>query len=191
MKKARQTGSATGKQERVGGLGRGAIRIVAVAATLAACDGTQGISGLDPAAAHAIEVTPLGSGRGLVRSEPEGLACGTECRAVFPEGTRVRLIAEPLFGSTFAGWSGECDGFLPECELEVIGERFVGVRFTTPAAGDAGVVFDGGIAAPDSGAPGPDAGEMDAGVDGGLDAATGDGAVEDGAVVDAGVVDAG
>ena len=52
----------------------------------------------------------VGSGSGLVSSEPAGVACGDGCsrdpplQVTFPVGTRVVLRATPAAGSFFAQW---------------------------------------------------------------------------------------
>jgi hypothetical protein len=64
-----------------------------------------------------LTVTRVGSGVGIVTSEPHGIDCSTRCSAVFDVGTKVKLTAKPAHGSRFAGWSGAgCAGTQP-CRL--------------------------------------------------------------------------
>jgi len=61
-----------------------------------------------------LTVTKTGSGTGLITSTPSGIDCGTACSAGFPLGSQVTLQAQPLAGSSFAGWSGGgCSGTSP------------------------------------------------------------------------------
>jgi subtilisin-like proprotein convertase family protein len=63
--------------------------------------GTQGSSTLT--------VTKAGTGSGTVTSSPAGITCGATCAASFANGTVVTLTATPDAGSSFAGWSGDCN----------------------------------------------------------------------------------
>ncbi|MFO0670740.1 MAG: hypothetical protein U0235_14100 [Polyangiaceae bacterium] len=56
-----------------------------------------------------VGVSATGSGSGTVRSEPEGISCGSDCLAAFETET-VTLAAEPAANSTFTGWEGACTG---------------------------------------------------------------------------------
>ncbi len=51
-----------------------------------------------------LTVQKLGSGSGLVLSDPLGIACGTDCTEVVFNGTLVKLMATPLSDSVFDGW---------------------------------------------------------------------------------------
>jgi hypothetical protein len=51
-------------------------------------------------------VSKVGTGTGIVTSNPVGLDCGNFCTASYNNGTVVTLTAVPAAGSTFAGWSG-------------------------------------------------------------------------------------
>lgn len=61
-------------------------------------------------AAPVLTVTTAGTGKGVVTSDPAGIACGTDCAEGFPLNTSVTLTAVPDAGSVFAGWSGACAG---------------------------------------------------------------------------------
>jgi len=54
-----------------------------------------------------LTVTKGGKGDGLVRSTPNGIACGTTCTADFPQGSTVKLAAEGDANSGFDGWGGD------------------------------------------------------------------------------------
>jgi len=63
-----------------------------------------------PTPLHALTVRARGSGLGVVVGSPDGLSCSGSCAASFAEGTAITLVPVPLYGSTFAGWSGACSG---------------------------------------------------------------------------------
>jgi sugar lactone lactonase YvrE len=56
------------------------------------------------------QLTVSKSGNGTVVSAPDGINCGTSCRASFTNGTSVTLSATPADGNRFSGWSGACTG---------------------------------------------------------------------------------
>lgn len=55
-----------------------------------------------------LSVQRAGSGRGIVKSRPGGITCGSDCSESFEEGTKVKLTATARPGSAFVGWSGPC-----------------------------------------------------------------------------------
>ena len=55
-----------------------------------------------------VSVTKIGSGSGLVTSEPAGVDCGSVCMVVTDEGSSMTLVASAAPGSVFTGWAGEC-----------------------------------------------------------------------------------
>jgi len=55
-----------------------------------------------------VGIRKIGSGNGTVASVPDGLDCGATCAKLFSNGKTIVLTATPLPGSTFAGWSGDC-----------------------------------------------------------------------------------
>ena len=57
-----------------------------------------------------LTVSKDGTGTGTVTSSPAGINCGASCSHDFAEGTTVTLTPTADFGSTFAGWSGDCTG---------------------------------------------------------------------------------
>ena len=54
-------------------------------------------------------ITSNGSGNGAVTSSPNGINCGTDCSQTYSNGAVVKLIATPVSGSVFGGWSGNAD----------------------------------------------------------------------------------
>jgi len=51
-----------------------------------------------------------GTGSGIVTSNPNGIACNSDCYAQFHIGNSVTLHAAPSEFSIFSGWSGDCTG---------------------------------------------------------------------------------
>lgn len=74
-----------------------------------------------------VSVSATGTGAGRVVSEPYGLDCDVPCGAEFEVGSTVTLSAEPLPGSRFLGFSGDCSG--PSCTLRVDEGRSVVAEF--------------------------------------------------------------
>jgi List-Bact-rpt repeat protein len=57
-----------------------------------------------------VAMTKDGAGSGTVFSSPAGIDCGATCAANFAPGLTVTLTAVADAGSTFGGWSGDCEG---------------------------------------------------------------------------------
>lgn len=74
-----------------------------------------------------VSVARTGTGTGTVTS-PAGIACGATCAASVAPGTQVTLSAAPAAGSTFAGWSGPCEG-TGSCTFTVGESTTVGAGF--------------------------------------------------------------
>lgn len=53
-----------------------------------------------------LTIERLGSGDGVVFSDPIGILCGNDCTEVIFNGTLVELTANPLSGSEFVRWLG-------------------------------------------------------------------------------------
>lgn len=80
-----------------------------------------------------LSVTRTGSG--LVRSQPVGIECGSDCSGAFADGASVVLTATPSAGQRFTGWSGACAGTTATCTLTMSANRSVGATFAAaPAA---------------------------------------------------------
>jgi hypothetical protein len=84
----------------------------------------------------ALGVARAGTGTGTVTSMPAGINCGTTCTAEYMGGTSVTLMAAPVSGSTFAGWSGACTG-TANCVVSMTQARSVAATFST-SGGSAG-----------------------------------------------------
>jgi hypothetical protein len=80
---------------------------------------------------NSIVVSKTGSGKGIIRLEPGGV-CGLQCEhATFsiPEGSVIKLIAEPDSYSQFDGWSGACRGGSRECIVIVGTNSQIAAKF--------------------------------------------------------------
>ncbi len=55
------------------------------------------------------QLTVIKKGNGMVKSEPAGIHCGTECSGFFYHGAIVSLVALPAPLWHFDGWSGDPD----------------------------------------------------------------------------------
>jgi hypothetical protein len=76
-----------------------------------------------------VSVTVVGSGH--VGSTPSGIDCGSVCTAPFMLGSSVRLSATPASHSYLAGWSGDCTGSGPTCDLAADENAQVQAQFVT------------------------------------------------------------
>lgn len=85
-------------------------------------------NGSPPEPTHPLDVTLAGDGSGSVSSDPAGIDCPETCSTEFADGTPVTLTATADPGSTFAGWSGDCDGN-EACPLTMSEARSVTATF--------------------------------------------------------------
>lgn len=76
-----------------------------------------------------VEVVRAGTGAGTVTSEPAGIDCGADCVSTFEDGATVTLTAIAAAGSTFVGWTGDCTGADPECDVVADAPRTVTATF--------------------------------------------------------------
>ena len=74
------------------------------------------------AATETLSVSKTGAGDGRITSRPSGIDCGSACSTSAERGSRIRLTALPLQGSTFAGWSDPGCGNRRSC-LVVLRDR--------------------------------------------------------------------
>lgn len=79
-----------------------------------------------------ISVVKRGDGDGLVTSAPAGIDCGDTCASVFEEDASVTLTATPQAPAVFIGWTGDCAGNTPTCQMTVDGPLVVNARFDIP-----------------------------------------------------------
>jgi hypothetical protein len=82
------------------------------------------------ATAYVLALTPqLGTGRGIIFSNPGGLSCGAACQATFDANALITLTAIPDAGSVFSGWTGGgCTGTGP-CAVTLAMATTVTYRF--------------------------------------------------------------
>ena len=73
------------------------------------------------------------AGKGIVRSTPAGISCGSACSGTFGAGGRVVLEGVPADGWRFIRWSGACKGRKSVCELGMDGPKSVSVTFGRPS----------------------------------------------------------
>jgi hypothetical protein len=98
---------------------------------------------------YGLTVAKIGTGSGLVSSNPAGIDCGATCSANYRSGANVKLTASASAGSFFAGWSGGgCSGTGP-CDVTMNAATTVRAEFAIPATWDpawslAGVTYSGG-----------------------------------------------
>ena len=127
---------------------RRAALLVAAAVMAAGCGGggeaPAGPNEPEPSATRLLTITVAGTGSGTVTGAPAGACSAGTCGAPVPTGTRLTLSATPAAGSTFASWTGACEGG-GTCAVTMTDERAVTATFAaapvaqpivTVAAGD-------------------------------------------------------
>jgi len=87
----------------------------------------HGVAALPPM--RQVIVQKRGPGSGVVTSEPEGIACGITCTALFEYGTQATLTAKADSGAFFVGWEGACAG-TDACTLIVTETQLVTATFS-------------------------------------------------------------
>jgi len=90
-----------------------------------------------------VTVTTTGTGSGSVVGNFPGIDCGSNCSAMYGDGTQLILYAAPSEGSTFSGWGGACSG-AESCTLVVNGNAAVTARFDLPGGAGGGAIGGGG-----------------------------------------------
>ena len=76
-----------------------------------------------------LTVTVTVTGGGSVATNPGGLNCSTTCSYPFPTNTAVSLIASPVAGNTFMGWTGEgCTG-RESCVVTMNGPKSITAKY--------------------------------------------------------------
>jgi hypothetical protein len=86
-----------------------------------------------------LSVSLSGTGTGAINSNPQGIACSSNCTAPFTAGSTVTLFATPGATSIFSGWTGACSSSSGECSV-VLGDSasvtatFLNVAVRIPAA---------------------------------------------------------
>jgi subtilisin family serine protease len=61
-----------------------------------------------PPTLYELSVLKAGTGTGVVTSDPQGIACGSDCSESFAKNTTVSLSAVAAASSVFQGWDGPC-----------------------------------------------------------------------------------
>jgi hypothetical protein len=92
--------------------------------------GPQSVTATFSPVQDALGYTKSGNGNGSVTSSPTGLSCGSSCSRSFDYGTAVELTATPSTGSSFAGWSGDCNVVNGKCDVTMDQARTVAATFT-------------------------------------------------------------
>jgi hypothetical protein len=83
-----------------------------------------------PPATQMLAVSKIGTGSGMVTSNPPGIDCGSTCSHEFTKNSTVTLSAAANTGSTFTGWSGSgCSG-MGTCTVTMDDARSVTATFT-------------------------------------------------------------
>jgi hypothetical protein len=77
---------------------------------------------------RALTVAKSGAGTGSITGI--GINCPGDCTESYGYGTMVTLTAAATGGSEFSGWSGDCTGFDPECQVTMTANRSVTGTFT-------------------------------------------------------------
>ena len=79
---------------------------------------------------HSVDVMKAGTGAGIVRSTPAGIACGSDCTEIYNYNTVLTLTAMPSVGSTFVGWSGGGCAGTSTCIVTITAAITVTATFT-------------------------------------------------------------
>ena len=77
---------------------------------------------------YTLTVRKTGDGTGTVTSDPAGIDCGLTCTVAYDYGTVVTLTQQPITGSAFASWQGDCTGS-GTCQVTVLGNQSVTATF--------------------------------------------------------------
>jgi len=80
---------------------------------------------------HKLSISKTGSGTGTVKSAVGGIDCGGKCSNEYSPRVPVRLEARNGTGF-FVGWSGDCQGTSPVCNLVMDASKNVTAKFELP-----------------------------------------------------------
>lgn len=80
---------------------------------------------------YKLSISKSGSGTGTVKSQAGGIDCGGKCGNSYSPGVPVKLQAQNGTGF-FVGWSGDCQGTSPGCNLVMTSSRNVTAKFELP-----------------------------------------------------------
>lgn len=79
-------------------------------------------------ASYALLVSKSGEGSGTVRSDIQGIDCGSDCSEMYAKGAEVTLSASPGSGAAFEKWTGACGG-IGACTLTLAADLSVTAYF--------------------------------------------------------------
>ena len=104
------------------------------------------------------DITVERTGLGIVKSEPSGIDCGSDCSESYKANTMVELTATPAEGSSFTGWGDSCSG-TEMCLVTMDSAKNVSATFEIevpppPSTYQLEVIFDGAGAGQVISAPG-------------------------------------
>ena len=117
--------------------------LLAITSTLVACaapstdDSSQALDTIDAASPeiHTLNVTTVGNGIVTMAITPTseiGTPCGTGCTQLPSDATVTLTAMPPPPGWLFAGWSGDCAGSGPQCQLAMTADHQVTATFIDP-----------------------------------------------------------
>ena len=90
--------------------------------------GTRNVTATFGVYTYTLRVYKDGASDGLVTSDPSGIDCGLTCTATYNYGTVVTLTQQPITGSAFGGWKGDCNG-AGTCAVTILGNQSVTATF--------------------------------------------------------------
>lgn len=81
---------------------------------------------------YLVSISKTGDGTGLVTSSPAGIDCGTNCAALFVEGSSITLTVTPGGLSSFVSWGGDCSGTSSSCTISnIMSAKNITANFTS------------------------------------------------------------
>jgi hypothetical protein len=89
-----------------------------------------------------LTVFKRGNGTGTVSSDPTGVDCGDVCRASYPIGARIVLVAQAAPGSIFTGWRGGGCAGVGSCAVAMGSPRIVDAGFRRARGDTARLTID-------------------------------------------------
>jgi hypothetical protein len=109
-----------------------AILLLTVVALAAGCPGAGGDDVAGPE--NTVQVIMDGTGSGQVSINGGYKNCAASCGPYdWSPGATINMVATANSGSTFASWSGDCNGADPNvCSFIVTGHMVVTATFNTP-----------------------------------------------------------
>ncbi|KJU83305.1 C-type lectin domain protein [Candidatus Magnetobacterium bavaricum] len=96
-----------------------------------------------PGTQYTLKVTKAGTGTCSVTASPDTLSwAGNDGSASYNSGASVILTATPASGSSFIGWSGDCNGAMPTCTLTMSANKNVTATCATGGNGHNALKYD-------------------------------------------------